>query len=372
MYSELNFLWEAWLRVFTNNSSEAIINKTQRKTLDDYRDLMTCCFKEMYRILKPGRWITVVFHNSKARVWNAIQESLARAGFLVAQVTVMDKQEGTFKQVTSVGAVKNDLIINAYKPRAGFAQRFLSQAGQGLEADFVRQHLERLPVAANVERSKEMLFSKYLAYYVQHGYQVAYNGEQFYGALPQWGLVERDNYWFADETQANEYEKRKVKGGKKGPSAQAVLFVSDERSARQWLWDFLKTPKSYDEIYTAFVKALQTSEDQLPEPMTMLEEGFVRANGDWKRPDALTQAELEARRQARLLRQFEEYLELARSGRRLQELRKEALVAGFTEAYRDGRFEDILRVGKKLPKRLVDSSPDLFDFIDIAEAKLDA
>jgi hypothetical protein len=150
-----------------------------------------------------------------------------------------------------------------------------------------------------------------------------------------------------------------------------VLFISDERSARQWLWDFLAESRTYDEIYTAFVQALQTSEDELPEPMTMLEEGFVQANGKWKRPDALTQAELEARRQARLLRQFEEYLATARSGGRLKEVRKEALVAGFTEAYRAGRFQDILTVGRKLHKRLLESSPDLFDFVDIAEAKVE-
>ena len=371
MYSELNFIWESWLCAFTNSGQEAIINKTQRKTLEDYRDLMTGCFAEMYRVLKPSRWITVVFHNSKASVWNAIQEALARAGFLVAQVTVLDKVKKTHTQVTAVGAVKNDLVINAYKPHEGFTQRFLSQAGQGLEADFLRQHLAQLPVAVNVERSKEMLYSKYLAYYVQHGYQVAYNAEQFYRALPQWGLVERDGYWFADEAQANEYEKRKVGTHKDAPQRQAVLFISDERSARQWLWDFLETPKTYDEIYTAFVQALQTPEDQLPEPTTMLEEGFVRTDGQWKRPDALTQVELETRRQARLLRQFEEYLETARAGKRLKEVRKEALVVGFTEAYRAGRFQDILTVGRKLRKRLLESSPDLFDFIDIAEAKVE-
>jgi len=370
MYSELNYLWESWLRVFTNNESEAIINKTQGKALDEYRELMTRCFAEMHRILKPGRWITVVFHNSNASVWNAIQEALAKAGFLVAQVTVMDKQQGSFKQVTSPGAVKNDLIINAYKPRAEFSRRFLSQAGQGLEADFVRQHLQQLPVAANIERSQEMLYSKYLAYYVQHGYQVAYNGEQFYRALPQLGFEERDGYWFADEAQANEYEKRKV-GAKKDSPQQAVLFISDERSARHWLGDFLAAPKTYDQVYTAFVKALQTPEDQIPELKVMLEESFIRSNGEWKRPDALTQAELEERRQARLLRQFGEYLETAQGGGRLKEIRKEALLAGFTQAYRDGRFQDILTVGRKLPKKIVESSPDIFDFIDIAEAKVE-
>lgn len=372
MYSELNFLWESWLGVFTNNKSEAIMNSVQRKELSDYRNLMTEAFSEMCRILKPGRWITVEFHNSKASVWNAIQDALMRAGFVVAQVTVLDKQQGSFKQVTSAGAVKNDLVINAYKPRAGFTQRLISQAGHGLETDFVREHLRQLPIAANAERSKEMLYSKYLAYYVQHGFQVAYNSEQFYRALSQWGLEERDIYWFADEIQAHEYEQRKVKTfGKKGIVPQAVLFVSDERSARQWVWNFLNEPKTYDEIYTAFVKALQTSEDEIPELKIMLEESFVRTNGHWKRPDQLTQAELEQKRLERLLHQFNEYLEAAKAGQKLKEVRREAVLAGFTECYRTGRFQDILTLGHKLDKRLLEESQDLFDFVDIAAAKVE-
>jgi hypothetical protein len=37
MYSELNFLWEAWREVFTNIGPEAIINKTQRKVCPSIR-----------------------------------------------------------------------------------------------------------------------------------------------------------------------------------------------------------------------------------------------------------------------------------------------------------------------------------------------
>jgi len=377
IYSDLSIIWESWLRAFTNTGYEVVVHRRKKEnavTLDDYRTLMTRCFAEMYRVLKPGRWITVVFHNSKAAVWNAIQEALAHAGFLVAQVTVLDKQQGSFKQVTSAGAVKNDLVINAYKPRAGFSARFLSQAGQGLEAEFVRQHLEQLPIAANVERSQEMLYSKYLAYYVQHGYTIAYNGEQFYRALPQWGLEERDGYWFAGEAQTNEYEARKAKRSRprgKVARRQPVLFISDEKSARQWLWNLLETPHTYDAIYTAFVKALQTPEDEIPELKALLEEGFVRTNGQWKRPDTLTREELEHKRRERLLHQFGEYLETARAGQRLKEVRKEGLVAGFTEAYRASRFGDILTVGRRLDRRLLESSADLRDFIEIAEAKVE-
>jgi predicted RNA-binding Zn-ribbon protein involved in translation (DUF1610 family) len=79
MYSELNFLWEAWLKVFTNNKPEAIENQVQGKGLPEYQQLMTRCFQEYYRVLKPGRWMTVEFHNSKNSIWNAIQEALQHA-----------------------------------------------------------------------------------------------------------------------------------------------------------------------------------------------------------------------------------------------------------------------------------------------------
>jgi DNA modification methylase len=117
IYGELNFLWESWLRVFSNIKDEAIVSQYYKKGEAKYRDLMLKAFTEMYRVIKPGRWITVEFHNSKASIWNIIQDSLARSGFLVAQVTILDKQQGSYKQVSAPGSVKNDLIINAYKPR---------------------------------------------------------------------------------------------------------------------------------------------------------------------------------------------------------------------------------------------------------------
>ena len=80
---------------------------------------MQRCFAEYYRVLKPGRWMTVVFSNSKAAVWNAIQVALQQAGFVVAEVTALDKVQGSYRQVTSTTAVKQDLVISAYKPNGG-------------------------------------------------------------------------------------------------------------------------------------------------------------------------------------------------------------------------------------------------------------
>ena len=105
-YSELNFIQEAWLRCETNNSQEAIINNSQNKGINEYQRLMEQGFKEFFRILKPNRWITVEFHNSKNAVWNSLQEALQKAGFVIEDVRTLDKQKGTTKQLSYSMAVK--------------------------------------------------------------------------------------------------------------------------------------------------------------------------------------------------------------------------------------------------------------------------
>ncbi|WP_430232589.1 DNA methyltransferase [Nitrosomonas communis] len=146
-YSELNFIVEAFLKVFTEQKSEAVISKSQRKELLQYYNLMKDCFYGYYDALKPGRWITVEFSNTKASVWNSIQTALTEAGFIVANVSALDKKQGSFNAVTNTTSVKQDLVISAYKPNGGFEERFQKEA-QTEEGvwDFVHTHLKYLPV----------------------------------------------------------------------------------------------------------------------------------------------------------------------------------------------------------------------------------
>ncbi len=71
-YADLNFLVESWHRVITNAAPEAIVDKFKKKGLPEYQRLMQRCFEEYCRVLKPGRWMTVVFHNSRNAVRNVI------------------------------------------------------------------------------------------------------------------------------------------------------------------------------------------------------------------------------------------------------------------------------------------------------------
>ena len=374
MYSELNFLWESWLKVFTNNTSEAIVNNAQSKALPEYKELMTSSFKEMYRILKPNRWITVEFHNSRASVWNAIQDALTKAGFIVAQVTVLDKQQGSFKQVTSSGAVKNDLVISAYKPRQHFEEQFIKSAGAGLEHDFIEQHLDHLAAEPNIERSEQMLFSKMLAHYVQHGYEIRLNAKEFYTLLRD-NFKLMDGFWFTD-SQVTEYDEWKKENGLQAieeiAKGQQTLFISDEKSAVIWLYNFLNTPKSYSDILTAFNPATTNTDDDIPELQALLETNFVFEDGVFRRPlNEKEKVAKEEQSEKELLKVFEKVLTEAKTGsKKIKTVRKEAVMLGFTKAYQEKRFHDIITVADKLKPSILEDNSEINDFVDIARLKM--
>ena len=74
-YGELNFFHESWFRIHTRLEKDCVLNYVHEKDLGFYHRLMAGAFGEAYRILKPGRWVTVEFHNSQNIVWIAIQEA---------------------------------------------------------------------------------------------------------------------------------------------------------------------------------------------------------------------------------------------------------------------------------------------------------
>ena len=380
MYSELNFLWEAWLRVFTNNEPEAVVNKTQHKGLQEYQDLMEACFREFHRALKPGRWMTVEFHNSKNAVWNAIQEALMRAGFVVADVRTFDKQQGTFNQVTATGAVKQDLIISAYKPPRRLEQRFLEAGGTEEAAwDFVRQHLEQLPIPSVrpdgsmevlAERQPYLLFDRMVAFHIQRGLPVPLSAAEFYRGLAE-RFLERDGMYFTPE-QAAEYDRRRLQAERVG---QLALIVTDERSAIQWLRQELDPstgsgPQTYQQLQPKFLRELHKSQhEKLPELRDLLEENFLQDDaGRWYVPDPQKQEDLERLREKSLLREFNTYL---KGKGRLRVFRTEAIRAGFSKAWRERDYATILKVAERLPARVIEEDPNLLMYVDNARLRSD-
>jgi len=381
MYSELNFLWEAWLGVFTHNGPEAVVNKTQGKGLPEYQALMEACFRQFYRVLKPGRWMTVEFHNSQNRVWNAIQEALQRAGFVIADVRTLDKQQGTFKQVTTTGAVKQDLIISAYKPNERLEERVRELSRPGLASSesvwaFVDYHLNQLPVPELIdgklevlaERQDYLLYDRMVAFHVQRGIPVPIGAAEFYAGLRE-RYSERDGMFFLP-LQAAEYDRRRLRAE---AVVQLPLIVTDERSAIRWLRAQLQEqPRTLGELQPLFMREAQRAwaENETPlELRQLLEENFLEdEEGRWYVPDPNRARDLEEMREKLLLREFRRY---ASERGPLKVFRKEAVMAGFRRAWREKDYETIVRVADRLPLRVLEEDPALLMYYDNARGKLE-
>jgi len=426
-YSEISYLYEAWLGVYTNTAKEAIVNKYQKKSVSDYENLMMKSLTECYRVLKPGRWITVEFHNSANSIWNAIQNALGEAGFVLADVRIFDKGQGTWKQMTSGGAVKKDLIISAYKPNGDLEERFKLEAGteEGVW-DFVRTHLKQLPVFVSkdgqaeviAERQNYLLFDRMLAFHVQRGVMVPLSAAEFYAGLAQ-RFPERDGMYFLPE-QVAEYDKKRMTVRE---VLQLDLFVTDEASAIQWLkQQLLKKPQTFQELHPQFLKEIggwQKHEKPL-ELSELLEQNFLRYDGKgsipaqivswlkqsgemrkaiqdalasgtaieengalafsalspqssllitrskdrWYVPDPNKASDLEKLRERSLLKEFEDYR--TSTQKRLKVFRLEAVRAGFKKAWQERDYATIITVARKIPENVLQEDPKLLMWYDQA------
>ncbi len=374
MYSELNFIWEAWLRVFTNNKPEAIMNNIQHKGLVEYQGLMQRCFDEFSRVLKPGRWMTIEFHNSQNSVWNAIQEALQRAGFVIADVRVLDKQQETFKQSTTTAAVKQDLIISAYKPNGNLEENFRLKAGtEDGTWEFVRYHLGKLPVVnesngtaiVNAERQAFLLFDRMVAFHIQRGVMVPLSSPEFYAGLEK-RFTRRDGMYFLPD-QVAEYDRAVLDSGK---PTQLSLFVSDEKTAITWLRQQLDPssagePKTQGDLTNDFNRVMNRAKHEQPlELIEILKQNFLQEeDGKWYVPNHNKATDLEKVRQRTLLKEFKDYSE---SIGRLRQFRTEAVRAGFADCFMRQEFETIVTVAERLPEDVLREDPDLLMYYDSA------
>lgn len=379
MYSELNFLWESWLKVLTNNSKEAIENKTQLKNVLVYQDLMAKCFMEFYQKLKPGKWMTVEFSNTSAAIWNGIQTAIQSVGFVISNLSSIDKQQGSFQAVTTVTAVKQDLVISCYKPSSEFDEKFKQHQNSGVAVwDFVEEHLHHLPIhltsgnstTAIIERSPKILFDRLIAFYVQKGLPVPMDASKFQIGLRE-RFVERDGMFFTNE-QVQEYDKKK----KENPEfIQLSILVSSEQDGVLWLKNvFTETPLTYQDIQPQWMQALAgvRKGDVIPELATILEENFLKdKSGKWYTPDLENEADLDLLRNKRLIKQFEEYkAEAANPKGKIKEVRVEALRAGFKQCYQDKDFKTIVQIGDRIPNNLLMEDEVLLQFYDIASSRV--
>ena len=261
---------------------------------------------------------------------------------------ILDKKQRTFKQVYEHGS-QEDLVISAYKPGDALEERFRIRMGEEEGAwAFVRDHLRQLPVfvlrdglvETVVERQRDLLYDRMVAFHVQRGVALPLSAAEFHAGLPQ-RFAERDDMYFLPEQVASYDRKRMVAGDLHQPD----LFVHDEETAIRWLRrELRKKPQSFQDIHPGFIRELAGwgKNETMLELSDLLKENFLLYDGTgdvpaqihsylssnfkhlrnlpkddvvlcakaadrWYVPDPRKAGDLERLRERSLLREFDEY-----------------------------------------------------------------
>ena len=309
-------------------------------------------------------------------------------------------------------AVKQDLIITAYKPGKEFEGIKKLKVGTAETCwSFVREHLKHLPTFVELndvgeiisERQPYILFDRMVAYHVQNEISVPISTVEFYQGLSQ-RFAARDGMVFStDDIEA--YDKgRATVGGMQ----QLEIFVNNEETAILWLRSCLEERcLRYQDIHPLFMKETSgwSKNEVSLELQQLLEENYIqytdlndpvppqihsylssnfkdcrnlennssklkdKAKGRWFIPNAKRAKDLEAVRDKSLLKEFEQYKK--HTGKRLKEFRMEAMRCGFKTAWHNRDYETIIMVAKKISESVLQEDPKLLMWYDVALTRYD-
>ena len=115
-YLGLSHLWNSWLGFCVDYGNEIIIDPFRQKRIDSFELDMHQVFRELYRVLKEGKYMSFTFHNRDLKVWKAIVEPALKNGFNLVSVVHQPQAVSSGTQgINRKNTLEGDFIYNFIK-----------------------------------------------------------------------------------------------------------------------------------------------------------------------------------------------------------------------------------------------------------------
>lgn len=121
-YGELSYMWVAWLGMDDGYlekiaADEIIHNEKQNKDFEVYHSLLKNSFEGMFDVLKPGKFLTVTFHNPTFKVRNATIRAGVLSGFELEKIHHQELARPSAKSLLQpFGSAQGDFYLRFHKP----------------------------------------------------------------------------------------------------------------------------------------------------------------------------------------------------------------------------------------------------------------
>jgi DNA modification methylase len=228
-YGELNFVWEAWLGFDTHwHDEEIIVNEVRGKTEKDWENMMRQAMKECYRVLKPGRWLSLCYHDTSEGTWSLIQDIMAEAGFVAdksASALFIDTGQKSYNQLTADKVTKRDLVINFRKPKPSELYGEDLHCSEGNIQERVRNVIKDY-LLTSPGSTKDHIYDEVVSRLVRAGKMEPHDFDSILSGVAE-KAEESGNKWFLKESEETSIDTAETR--KEDTSAEKIVsFIKNK------------------------------------------------------------------------------------------------------------------------------------------------
>lgn len=220
-YFELSTLWLSWLRGKKGDErfnldwweNEVTINPAQKKDFDYYHNRMYVAFREMFRVLKPAKFLTVTFHSTDVKVYNSIIRAVIFAGFELDKIIYQPPARASAKALLQpYGSAVGDYYIRFQKPKGAFTKVFEKEANEAIAKKIILESIKKILL----ERSEPSTLTDILKGHTLIYGELRKHGYRFFGANPEsilkvleenkdkeFVFLKGQGWWFRDPTKSH-------------------------------------------------------------------------------------------------------------------------------------------------------------------------
>jgi len=208
---ELNLLWEAWLGFNRGwDKEEVIINKHLDKGQDEWFSLMKGAFAEIYRVLKPGRWLSLCYHDTSEGTWEDVKDIASEVGFIPDEAdsaVTIGTAESRIHIAKREGIIKRDIVVNFRKPKPGETKSTIAITGNEDKTTFnekvrqiIRDYLDTSPGS-----TKDRVYDEVVSRMVRTGQMEAHDFNELLAQVAEEAKLESGKNgggrWYLKETE---------------------------------------------------------------------------------------------------------------------------------------------------------------------------
>ncbi|MCY4491159.1 MAG: DNA methyltransferase [Thaumarchaeota archaeon] len=127
-YLELSMLWNTWLGFECDFENELVISnaKTRNKNVENYNKLLIKIISQIERVLKPGKYFTLMFNSLDNATWKNLQKTLYGMDMNIVDIATVDYSATSVVQDNRDVGLKTDFAFTFKKHqnnrKAGYRQ----------------------------------------------------------------------------------------------------------------------------------------------------------------------------------------------------------------------------------------------------------